>query len=498
MDNPGTGYKDLEQLKRIVPVLVLFGLIFSLVSIVNHTFFRTYALDLGIFNQALYNLSHFKKAMFTLGLEGFEISFWGTHFSPIVFLYIPFHLIFGSYGLLVVQILAILFGGLGIFRYSFELLKNFSFSLMIMLIFFGMWGIYSALAFDFHNNVVGAMMVPWLFYYLKKEKILASIMFFILIIITQESVALWMVFILAGLIVRDLVSGNHKTDPKVFRLQISLLAISTAYFLTVSMIIIPYFNQQTDFFFRYSGLGDNFPEIVTSVISNPLSAIKLFVGGSSEPGIPPGIKLEFHLMVLLSGGIFLLYRPYYLIMLIPLYAQKMLSSDPVLWGINMQYSIEFMPILALSVADSVCSSKFSKKHALIMLSIILILSYGATIKTMIKRNSIWYNKANTVFWQKPHYESDIDIRQTREVLKMIPDKVPVSASSPLAPHLYRREKLYHFPVVKDADYIMILKGKGGIYPMDPARLVMAIDSLKNKSAFSTIKESDHLILLKRQ
>lgn len=490
--------KDPEQLRRVVPLIILFGLIFSLISVVNHFFFRTYALDLGIFNQALYAIVHLKKAVFTLGLEGYEISIWGTHFSPILFFYIPFQLIFGSYGLLIVQILVILSGGLGIYRYSYLILNKPSWSMLVMIIFFGIWGIYSALAFDFHNNVVGAMMVPWFFYFLKKENIKASILFYFLIIITQESVALWMIFILAGLIIRDLVQGSHKIIPQIFRLQISLLVFSTAYFLIVTLYIVPHFNQQTDFFFRYAPLGDSFPGIVASIITDPWPAIRLFFSGSSLPGVPPGIKLEFHLMVLLSGGVLLLYRPHYLIMLIPLYAQKMLSTDPVLWGINMQYSIEFVPVLALCIADSAGSRKLSEKHTLVILIIILILVYAATGRTMIKRNSIWYNKTNTVFWQKPHYEPDLDIRESRDVMRMIPDGVPVSASSPLAPHLYKRDKLYHFPVVKDADYIMILKGKGGIYPLDAIRLEKAIDSLKNKSDFSTLKESDQLILFKRE
>ena len=498
MDIHDRRIKDPEQLTRAVPWLIFFGLIFSLISVVNHLFFRTYALDLGIFNQALYAISHFKKAMFTLGLEGYEISFWGTHFSPIVFLYVPFQLVFGSYGLLIVQILAILSGGLGIYRYSYLVLKKSSWSLLIMIIFFGIWGIYSALAFDFHNNVIGAMMVPWFFYFLKKENIKASILFFSLIIITQESVALWMIFILAGLIIRDLAIGNHKTVPQIFRLQLSLLAFSTAYFLIITMSIIPHFNQQTDFFFRYAALGDNFPSIVASIITDPWSAIKLFFSGSSLQGVPPSIKLEFHLMVFLSGGVLLLYRPYYLIMLIPLYAQKMLSTDPVLWGINMQYSIEFVPVLALCIADSAGSVKLSDRYTFVILIIMLALVYAATVRTMIKRNSVWYDKTNTVFWQKTHYESDLDIMETREVMKLIPDGVPVSASSPLAPHLYKRDKLYHFPVVKDANYIMILKGKGGIYPLDATRLEKVIDSLRYNSIFSTVKETGHLILLKRE
>ena len=64
-----------------------------------------------------------------------------------------------------------------------------------------------------------------------------------------------------------------------------------------------------------------------------------------------GIKQELFLMVFVSGGIALLLRPVYLFMLIPIFAQKLLSNDYALWGINSHYSIEFVPILSIAIID---------------------------------------------------------------------------------------------------------------------------------------------------
>ena len=95
-------------------ILLIFSFIFGLISLVNHYQFRTDALDLGMLNHALYNFAHFEQNLFTIDIAGEEVNYFGDHFSPIMFLYIPFYYLFGSYTLLLIQIVAIAFGGYGI------------------------------------------------------------------------------------------------------------------------------------------------------------------------------------------------------------------------------------------------------------------------------------------------------------------------------------------------------------------------------------------------
>jgi len=479
-------------------LLLIFALIFSLISIINHYLFRTYALDLGVYNHVLYSLSHFREPMFTLGLEGYDISFWGTHFSPITILYTPCYLVFGSYTLLIIQITAILFGGMGIYRYSVEKLNSPKISLLILVCFFGTWGIYSALSFDFHNNVIGAMLIPWFIYFLKKKNFPVSTLFFILIISTQENIALWMIFILIGFMTNELISKTYRNDLRSLYFHLSLLVVSVVYFLVVILILMPRFNPQTEQFFRYSSLGNSFPEIVASIFKDPGTTIRLIFNSSSSDEITYGIKAELHVMVLLAGGIFLLYKPHYLIMLIPVYAQKMLSNDPVLWGINLQYSIELVPIISLCLIDSLASLNLRRNVLIGVLFIVMISTFASNIKTMFNRRSIWYQKTNTVFWQKGHYASELDLKEVYSTIKLIPENVVVSASSPLIPHLCNRQRIYQFPVVRDAEYIAIFKGSGGVYPLGAERLKEEIELFKKRAGYCIVRENEDIILLKRE
>ena len=46
--------------KYLAIILIVFGTVYVLISFVNHYNFRTYALDLGAYTNALYKYAHFQ------------------------------------------------------------------------------------------------------------------------------------------------------------------------------------------------------------------------------------------------------------------------------------------------------------------------------------------------------------------------------------------------------------------------------------------------------
>jgi uncharacterized membrane protein len=77
--------------------------------------------------------------------------------------------IFGSYTLLIVQWVAILIGGIGVFRYFQFRSEDKWLPVIAMAQFLAIWGNSSALSFDFHASVLGAMVVPWLLLYFHRR-----------------------------------------------------------------------------------------------------------------------------------------------------------------------------------------------------------------------------------------------------------------------------------------------------------------------------------------
>lgn len=471
--------------------MIFFGIVYSSVSLVNHILFRTYALDLGMFNQALHSFSRFRQAIFTLDIEGGELTYFATHFSPISFLYVPFYYLFGSYTLLIIQILAILGGGYGIFRYSLISTGNRTLSHIVMIFFFGIWGIYSALSFDFHNNVVGAMLLPWFIYFLRRGKRWSCLIIFSLILMCQENMALWMVFITAGLLFLPGFKGKRE---RIF--IASLLISSFIWFIIVMQIIGPALNpDRANQLSRYSHLGGSLPAIVLNIVGHPLQTARLLFANILEDEIYSGIKRELHLMVLLSGGIALIFRPQYLIMLIPVYAQKLFANDYALWGINYQYSIEFAPVLALAMVDTLSLIRKPVLKLAIMIMVTLV-TYISTFSVTESRISKWYTRVNARFYSAEHYRTNIDIISVRRAIRLVPDNVPVSVNSELAPHLARRQKLYHFPIIKDAEYILLLQGNRSTYPLTEKEYREMITELRNSSEYLIENDDPDILILK--
>ena len=126
-------------------IVACFGLVYSSISLVNHYNFRTYAWDLGINNNAIYDYAHFRWNDCMLMQPQFD-NVLSDHFSLLPILVSPFYWIFGSYTMLLFQIAAILFGGIGIYKYFHKKTSDFNLSVIAAIHFYSVWGIYLLLA----------------------------------------------------------------------------------------------------------------------------------------------------------------------------------------------------------------------------------------------------------------------------------------------------------------------------------------------------------------
>src|ERR1700722_5212845 len=97
-------------------MIVIFGLIYADISLVNHYNFRTYAWDLGIYNSAAWDYSHFRWNQTNVIWPHLQ-NVLAAHFEIYPIILSPFIYIFGTYTFLIAQIASILFGGYGVYRY---------------------------------------------------------------------------------------------------------------------------------------------------------------------------------------------------------------------------------------------------------------------------------------------------------------------------------------------------------------------------------------------
>lgn len=395
--------------------------------------------------------------------------------------------------MLVFQILFILFGGVGIYKYILRYSNSKKLANLAIIHFLSIWAIYSALAFDFHDNVVGAMFVPWFLYYVRYNKWgLASLML-VFVLISKENMSLWMFFICLGLLVL------HRKEKYKFK-YISLFAlIAVVYFIIVMKFIMPSLaNEGQDYMhFEYNALGDNFGEAILTILQRPGYIFSLLLENHINAKSAFGTKSELHFVVLLSGGIFLFLKPQYLIMLIPIYAQKLFNDDPGKWGINAHYSIEFAPILTIAAFSWIIEYQNQKRKQLFayLLVAVTIVTSGSVLDNRVSR---WYNSINHQFYKKRHYVRNFDVKQLHRIIRIIPDDAIVSAQTSIVPHLALRDKIYLFPDVNDAEYIVLNPAEENTYPINKDKYEELIESYRNNQNWEVFVEDETALIFKRK
>ncbi len=475
----------------IILVFSLFSLIFASITFVNHCNFRTYGWDLGINHNAIYDYAHFRWNDCMVMQPSFT-NVLSDHFSLYPILVSPFYWIFGTWTMLLFQFLAILFGGFGIYRYIQELTKNNTISIIAVAHFFSFYGIYSALSFDYHDNVVATMFVPWFLLYFELENWKKTILFFVLILIAKENMALWAVFLGFGVSFKALLQKDKQTALKGLFFALA----AGIYFILVLKVIIPSLaTPGRDYLHNsFNALGGNFGEVIVNIIKHPLKTIELlFVNHSGDPAYD-GIKIETYLALALAGGFLLVLAPEYLIMIVPILGQKMFNDVPGRWGISAHYSIEFAPIIVIAVYTIIHRLK---KYKVAVASVFLAATFISSASFLDHRTSEYYNQANSQFYKKAHWKRDFDVAEVNRLLKTIPEDARVSAQSALIPHLSFRDIIYHYPHVDDAEYIALLLKDTNKYPQDETSYNKAISDFLASGEWKIFVKTDALLILKK-
>jgi uncharacterized membrane protein len=472
-------FKNSEA-SKMFPLLLFFGVVYCIISLVNHAMFRTYALDLGAYTNALYDYRNFQWNDSTTFLND-PTNLLADHFDLYLMLWAPLSYLFGTYTLLIVQIISLLLGAFGVFKYLKLITQNELLSKCGAAFFLLFFGVFSAVSFDYHSNVVAASVLPWFFIAIHQHKIYKAILFALFICVGKENMSLWMFFVALGLL------WEYRSD-KSKRFPLLLIsAFSAFYFLAITMVVMPAFSNGKDYVhFHYSALGSDFGSAIKYMLAHPIAAFETMFSNHTHEPLGEGVKSELFLLLILSGLPILVLRPAFLFMLPPIFFQKLFHDNFHLWGVYAQYCIEFSPILAIGVFV-VLSKLKSVKSQYLFASVILIGCLVSTVK-MMDRSAIFTNKSTIRFYQSAHYFRDYDVNAVHKQLAAIPPDAIVSAQSPFLPHLSLREAIYQFPMVKDAEFIVVSKLEGP-YPLTEFEFPSAIESIARSKSWTIFSAS---------
>jgi uncharacterized membrane protein len=359
--------------------------------------------------------------------------------------------------------------------------------------FFAFYGIFSALSYDYHDNVVATMLVPWFMYYIDLNRLKAAAITAFLICIGKENMPLWLFFICLGLVL--LYWTNNKTRSFLIVLALCILI----YAVIIIKIVMPAFVKPgyEGAHFAYSILGTSLEEFVTNLFTKAKYIFSALFTNVSGANFYDGIKEETFICLFISGGIALLLKPEYIIMLIPVFAQKMYNNDMAKWGINGHYSIEFAPIVVIAFYSSLAYFKRSDAKLAIAL-FFCVICYSTTVIKMFQRTSHWYHQETVNIFSPTHYNSPYDQETVNKIISQIPDNARLSSANDFGPHVAMRKYIYLFPDIYDADYILVAESYSmGSWPLRGDELHAEIMRLKNSHEWGVVAEEDGVYLFKK-
>lgn len=378
--------------------------------------------------------------------------------------------LFGTYTLLFVQVIFILLGGYGVYLLIKVKTDHFWLAILAMFHYFILWGHYSCLAADYIDSTVAASVVPLFLYFFEKRKFLYATICFVFVIIAKENMPLWLIFISTFLIV------IHHNDKQMVRINVYYILFALFYFLIAFYYLIPMLEDYSRPYwgFAYSALGDNVKDAFLFILNHPIKSFFLLFQNHSGNVLYDGIKAEFYYVFLFSGGVFLLFRPKYLIMFIPVIAQKMYNDHYLRWGINSFYSIEVVSILTIGVFYVLIEFKSDALKYIFAIAICLSTA-KVTYDKLDTRTSLWYDSTKEKFYSKKMYQANFDVHKVYEHLKIIPDDAKVCVSETIVPHFAYRQHIHAFPYIRESEYIILLLDHS-TYPLKKVEF----DSEKNK------------------
>jgi uncharacterized membrane protein len=484
----------LNQKIILLILISFFGIIYMVQVILNHYYFRTFALDYGFYNQALWDFAHFRINANTVMEPPLE-NYFQIHpgftlllLSPLYHVFTP---IFGTYSLLIIQNFFILFGGYCVFQLIYRKTNDFWIAILAFLHFNLIWGHYSALSSDFIETTIGASMVPVFLLLFDKRRFIPATLVFLFIITCKENMPIWFIFI-------SLLLIFIYKDRTCRCVAFSFGVFSVIYLILIFKIFIPYFEipGRPYWGFNYSVLGSGPAEALKFVFVHPIEFVKLmFVNHLGEPFYDK-IKPEFYFMFLASGGLLLFRRPVYLIPFIPIIAQKVLNDGYGRWGITGFYSIEVVSILTVFAFLATAGIKKSV-FKYILYGVLCVTTLVVTLKKMYFRQSVWYTRNKECLYCEDFYHTDMDVVSIRKQIdKWVPKDAALAGTQGIIPHYAFRDKIYIFPYIHDAEYITLLK-KGNTYPLTEKKYRTTMEQFLRDPSWNVISEDDDLIILKR-
>ena len=448
--------RDRSEIAVYLSVLC-YTLIFSYFTILKYNSFSAYAWDLGIFDQSLWTTTHAGKFFYSTVEQYINPTgvFFGIHFSPILFLVLPFYLMQSSpLTLLVFQSFILSLGAVPLYFFAKRVLNVRTTALVFSLVYLLYPPLHGINWFDFHAQSFLPLFFFCTIYFLSNENWLQYFGFVFLSLMVAENVPITVLLIAIycfWLYRKQFVNAIRKrtiTDKRIF---IPILTATLALFWRFLAVWI----QQT-----YFPINPTYSQLYTAVdnwsvlgLKNDPITLPIYLILNIGKGIE-AFSYDFYLKLLY---VFLLFGP-----LLFLSFRSLITGITLAWFVPALFSnyspyylisahypayiIAFIFIGALyGMKRSVISPKFPSL-SFHTKSLILVGFLFAVFASPLSPMTLVLSDNITSFsdYHPPSITAHDRILQT--IVDIVPRDASILTQNNIFPHFSNRVNAYAYPV----------------------------------------------------
>ncbi len=419
-------------------------LVVSYFSVSNHFAFGSNAWDLGVYNQALYSaLTRCRLFYHTVDLPGNPTgSFFGVHFSPIMFLLLPIYAIHPDpVTLLILRPVIVAIGAIPLYWIARDKL-NSRFLIGLLVIGYFIYPPVLEASFNFDLEVFLIPLFLFSIYYMTKDNLPRAYAFLILALMVNEFVP----FIVIAAGIYYLLSHSRSVVAEIGQRRLPRSLVFSAILILTGVLwwilatsTISYFNPTAlNTKWEWGELGQDPRAIITTVLTNPSKAINALVSD--------GYRKTLYVSTLFGPLAFLsLLDPLTLIMSGPWLVASLLSIDPLYYAVGFQYAAFVSVFIFVSAING--AKRFARLsgwitknlHHTIPVSDLLLVALTATV--------LLFPLAQTA-----SVPDSPDI--VRQSISMVPPEASVSAMPEFFPHFSNRLEAYPY-YKKNVDFVLV-------------------------------------------
>jgi uncharacterized membrane protein len=446
--------------------------------------------DLGIFDQAVRAYSHLQAPITPLKARGFDIL--GDHFHPIIALLGPFYWIWDNPGvLLIAQALLTASSIPVVYRFT-RRRAGVGFSWTVAAGYGLAWPIQTMIDVQFHEVAFAVPLLALAIDALDRRDDKQLLIWSGALLLVREDMGILVA--LMGVLVylrarpaASVTSWHARVLHRPPRAALALILGGVVAYELIMALIIPALAPSHRFqYWQFDAIGRNLPDAIGGILTQPWHAAHVFFA--------PAVKVRT-MLYLLAPLAFLPFCSPYLVIALPLLAERFFNSRPELWTAHFQYNALPWLVLVLAFVDGAARvGMFSAAWTAglarkLLIALLVAAEVGLSVVVATQFRSLLPNAVRLI--ENRREPSALTAQRAGAV---IPDGVCVQVEERIAPHLARRDHvtLPHLPIT-GADFVVLDLSRPNVgYRAVPAAVLAAA----RRSGFVTVFSDGPVIVLR--